>query len=163
MIHPQAQQLIEAAIAQSVIISTAESCTGGMIAAALTDVAGSSAAFDRGFVTYSNEAKAEMLGVPLEHTQGPPGAVSALVAQEMVAGALARSAANLAVAVTGIAGPGGGSEEKPVGLVYVAVQREGSSANVRECRFAESHGATTREAIRQATVDTALEMMLAAL
>ena len=154
------QRVITRAIASGTMIATAESCTGGMIAAALTSVAGSSAAFDRAFITYSNEAKAEMLGVPLKHTKDP-GAVSGLVAQEMVAGALQNSAANLAVAVTGIAGPSGGSAQKPVGLVYIGVQRSNGKANVRECRFAESHNATTRHAIRKATVTTALEMLLA--
>lgn len=143
------------------MVATAESCTGGMIGAALTDVAGSSAVVDRGFITYSNEAKAEMLGVPLEHTQNP-GAVSALVAEEMVAGALKNSNAQLAVAVTGIAGPGGGSDAKPVGLVFIAVQREGQTVVVEECRFADQ-GAVTRADVRRMTVEKALDMLLAAL
>jgi len=154
-----AKTVIDKAIASSHMLATAESCTGGMIAAALTGIAGSSAAFDRGFVTYSNEAKAEMLGVPFEHTIDP-GAVSDLVAREMVAGALANSNANLAVAVTGIAGPGGGTDTKPVGLVYIAVQKSGGNINLLECKFGHSHGATSREHIRNLTVQTALEMLL---
>ena len=159
----KAQELIDKAITQGVVIATAESCTGGMIAAALTDITGSSAAFDRGFVTYSNEAKFDLLGVPLENTQGPPGAVSEMVARLMAEGAMARSQADLTCSVTGIAGPGGGSAEKPVGLVYFGVKQKGRDAIVRECRFAESHSATTRKAIREATVEVALDMMLAAL
>lgn len=154
-----AQTVVEEAIASGHMLATAESCTGGLIAAALTDIAGSSAAFDRGFVTYSNEAKAELLGVPIKHTKDP-GAVSELVALEMVAGALARSNANLAVAVTGIAGPGGGTEEKPVGLVYIAVQKQDQKAKVSECKFATSHGAKSRKEVRDLTVQTALEMLL---
>jgi nicotinamide-nucleotide amidase len=100
-------------------IATAESCTGGLIAAALTDIAGSSAVVDRGFVTYSNAAKQEMLGVKLE-TLNAFGAVSQEVALEMGHGAVQRSNAQLAVAVTGVAGPDGGSIEKPVGLVHIA-------------------------------------------
>ena len=155
-----AKSVIEAAIEKGVMISTAESCTGGMIAAALTDIAGSSAAFDRGVVTYSNEAKAEMLGVPLEHTVDP-GAVSALVAEEMVIGALTHSNADFAVAVTGIAGPGGGSTQKPIGLVYIAVGTGGKATEVKECRFADTHQCTTRSGIRVATTETALNMLLA--
>ncbi len=100
-------------------MATAESCTGGLIAGAITDVAGSSAWFDRGFVTYSNAAKVEMLGVRPE-TLAALGAVSEATAREMAAGALARSGADIAVAVTGVAGPAGGTPEKPVGLVCFA-------------------------------------------
>ncbi|MEL7228640.1 MAG: CinA family protein [Pseudomonadota bacterium] len=156
-----AEEVIVAAKGAGVMIATAESCTGGMIGAALTDVAGSSAVVDRGFITYSNEAKAQMLGVPLAHTQDP-GAVSALVAREMVAGALSRSNAQLAVAVTGIAGPGGGSEAKPVGLVFLAVQRAGTKARIEECHFADL-GAVTRADVRRMTVEKALNMLLEAL
>ncbi len=153
-----AKSVIESGLAKSGIIATAESCTGGLVAAALTDIAGSSAVFDRGFVTYSNEAKAEMLGVP-EGLIAEHGAVSAPVAAAMATGALNNSKANLAVSVTGIAGPTGGSAEKPVGLVYIAVQREGAAAHVSKCLFAEE-GHTGRSAIRQATVIRALEMLL---
>ena len=100
-------------------LATAESCTGGLIAGCLTEIAGSSAVVDRGYVVYDNRAKVEMLGVR-EATLAADGAVSEATAREMVEGALARSGCGLAVAVTGIAGPGGGSEAKPVGLVHIA-------------------------------------------
>jgi len=156
-----AAEVLEAAKAKGVMIATAESCTGGLIAAALTEVAGSSAVVDRGFVTYSNEAKAAMLGVApdliLKH-----GAVSAQVATAMVHGALTHSKAGLAVAVTGIAGPGGGSDTKPVGLVYVAAGRSFYDVEVQEYRFAKED-ITERSAIRNRTVEVALEMLLAQL
>jgi nicotinamide-nucleotide amidase len=134
-------------------IATAESCTGGMIAAAITDVAGSSDVFDRGFVTYSNEAKTELIGVPADLI-AHHGAVSVHVAREMAARALAHSRADVAVAVTGIAGPGGGSEAKPVGLVYLAVARRGGDPAIERHQF---HG--DRAAIRAATVERAMEML----
>ena len=138
-------------------IATAESCTGGMIAAALTDIGGSSDVFERGFVTYSNEAKTELIGVPTDLI-AHHGAVSVHVAREMALGALKRSRADVAVAVTGIAGPGGGSEAKPVGLVYLAVARKGSDPAIERHLF---HG--DRAAIRQATVERALEMLAEAI
>ncbi len=111
--------LLQAARAAGLTVATAESCTGGMVAAALTDIAGSSDVFERGFVTYSNDAKAELLGVdPALTGPGGPGAVSEPVARAMAEGALRRSRADVAVSVTGIAGPGGGSAGKPVGLVH---------------------------------------------
>ena len=111
--------LLQAARAGGLTVATAESCTGGMVAAALTDIAGSSDVFERGFVTYSNAAKADLLGVdPALTGPGGPGAVSEPVARAMAAGALRRSRADIAVSVTGIAGPGGGSAGKPVGLVH---------------------------------------------
>jgi len=134
-------------------IVTAESCTGGMIAAAITDIAGSSDVFDRGFVTYSNEAKTQQIGVPADLI-AHHGAVSVHVAREMTVGALKHSAADVAVAVTGIAGPGGGSEAKPVGLVYLAVARRGSDPAIERHQF---HG--DRAAIRQAALERALEML----
>lgn len=136
-------------------IVTAESCTGGLIAAALTDIAGSSDVFDRGYVSYSNQAKFDMLGVPLALTNGAPGAVSKLVAQKMVEGALEKSGAGIAVAVTGIAGPGGGSVSKPVGLVFVAVKNRGHETMVKECRF----GDIGRDNVRTETVKSALQML----
>ncbi|MBA4783216.1 MAG: CinA family protein [Rhizobiales bacterium] len=134
--------------------ATAESCTGGLIAAALTEIAGSSAVFDRGFVTYSNEAKADLLGVPMPLIT-THGAVSAEVASAMVEGALSRSLADIAVAVTGIAGPGGASAQKPVGLVYIAALRKGGKPVLSR----ETFGDIGRSAIRGATVLKALSMM----
>lgn len=134
-------------------IATAESCTGGMIAAALTDIAGSSDVFERGFVTYSNAAKTEQIGVPADLI-AHHGAVSVHVAREMARGALQHSAADVSVAVTGIAGPGGGSEAKPVGLVYLAAARRGLDPVIERHQF---HG--NRADIRQAAVERALEML----
>jgi nicotinamide-nucleotide amidase len=121
----QASALLERLKAAELMVATAESCTGGMIAAALTDVAGSSAVVDRGFVTYSNEAKTDMLAVPADLI-ATHGAVSEPVARAMAEGALARSNADIAVSVTGIAGPDGGSEDKPVGTVHFGCARKGS-------------------------------------
>lgn len=134
-------------------IATAESCTGGMVAAALTDVAGSSDVFDRGFVTYSNAAKVEMLGV-LPETLAEHGAVSEPVAREMAEGALARSGAGLAVAITGIAGPGG-SEFKPEGRVCFAVARVGEPVRVETVEF----GALGRTKVRKAAAEHALHLL----
>ncbi len=132
-------------------IATAESCTGGLIAGAITDVAGSSAWFDRGFVTYSNEAKIAMLGVRAD-TLAAHGAVSEATAREMAAGALARSGSDVAVAVTGIAGPAGGSPEKPVGMVCFGWARRGGPVET-----AVRHFDGDRAAIRASTVAVALE------
>ena len=138
------------------MVATAESCTGGMIAAAITDIAGSSAVLDRGFVTYSNEAKREMIGVSAA-TLDAHGAVSKQTAIEMAEGALQRSRASYAVSVTGIAGPDGGSAEKPVGLVHMAMARKVGATEHRELRL---HG-LDRAAVRQATVTEALTILLA--
>jgi nicotinamide-nucleotide amidase len=152
-----AAAIVEKYAAASLTIATAESCTGGMVAAALTDVAGSSAVFDRGFVTYSNDAKIAMLGVA-EATLACHGAVSEEVAREMAEGARGRSGVDVAVSITGIAGPGGGSDEKPVGLVHFACA--GPAATVhREERF----GDLGRAAIRLASTRIALEMLRDAL
>ncbi len=137
-------------------IATAESCTGGLIAAALTEIAGSSDVMDRGFVTYSNEAKMAMLGV-MSETLKAYGAVSKETALEMATGALANSNADIAIAVTGVAGPGGGSVQKPVGLVHIAVATEVGAVH-HECRF----GDVSREAVRLETVRFALQMVLKA-
>lgn len=152
-----ASALLEACEAHGTMIATAESCTGGMIIAALTDIAGSSAVVDRGFITYSNEAKMEMLGVS-EATLKAHGAVSRETALEMAAGALAHSRAGLALAVTGVAGPGGGSAEKPVGLVWFGVARKGMPLEA-EFRLFEDKG---RDFIRRETVRTALGLGLRA-
>jgi len=138
---------------QGLTLVTAESCTGGLIAGLLTEFPGSSDVVERGFVTYSNDAKREILGVPAT-TLASHGAVSPETAEAMAQGALAASRADLAIAVTGIAGPGGGSEEKPVGLVYVAVAWRGGGAADAECRF----GDIGRAEIRTATVRTALAL-----
>ena len=158
MISQLAQQVIELGTQKDIQVATAESCTGGLISGALTEISGSSSVVDRGFVTYSNEAKNELLNVPME-TINSKGAVSATVARAMVAGALANSQAQVAVAVTGVAGPTGGTAEKPVGLVYIAVQSLDGLANIKECRFADE-GASTRAQVRQFTVEIALEMLL---
>ncbi len=134
-------------------VVTAESCTGGLVAAALTAIAGSSDVVERGFVTYANEAKREMLGVPWDALLGH-GAVSEPVARAMAAGALSHSQANIAVSVTGVAGPGGGSDEKPVGLVHLAAVRAGHEP------IAERHVFPgDRDAIRRVAVLTALAML----
>ena len=135
-------------------IATAESCTGGMIAAACTSLAGSSDWFERGFVTYSNEAKVEMLGVP-PALLAAHGAVSAEVAAAMAEGALSYSRAAFAVSVTGIAGPGGGSAAKPVGTVWIAVAARDEKAMAT---LLQASG--DREAIRAASVARALELLL---
>lgn len=118
-----ARSLLHTLKQAGLMVTTAESCTGGLIAATLTEVAGSSAVVDRGFVTYSNEAKSEMLGVPMALIDAN-GAVSEHVARAMAEGALARSRADIAVSVTGIAGPGGGTADKPVGTVHFACARK---------------------------------------
>ena len=150
----QATQLLAAARAKGLKIATAESCTGGLIAGLLTEIAGSSDVFERGFVTYSNRAKEEMLGVPAAMLR-QHGAVSQGVARAMAEGAIRQSGAQLAVAVTGIAGPGGGSDEKPVGLVHIAAGRAGAATLHRECRF----GDIGRSEVRLKTVAAALALL----
>ena len=149
-------ELLDLAKKSGVMIATAESCTGGMIAAALTDIAGSSAVFDRGFVTYSNAAKQDMLGVRAE-TLDAHGAVSEEVAREMAEGARARSRAGLAVSVTGIAGPGG-SEHKPEGRVCFGLAQEGRTTLCETVEF----GAIGRAGVRAASRDHALRLLAAA-
>lgn len=149
-----ARRVVEAAVARGLLIAVAESCTGGLVAGALTAIAGSSAVLDRGFVTYSNAAKSEMLGVPADLIE-THGAVSEPVACAMTEGAVSRSGATISVAITGIAGPGGGSDEKPVGLVHFAAS--GPSGLVHaEHRF----GDIGREAIRLESVRVALRLLL---
>jgi nicotinamide-nucleotide amidase len=138
------------------MLVTAESCTGGWVAQAVTSVAGSSEWFERGFVTYSNAAKQELLGV-MQSTLKKHGAVSEETAREMAQGALARSKGTLALAVTGVAGPGGGSREKPVGLVCFAW------AGKRETRAETKHFSGDRESVRRQSVIHALEGVLKAL
>ncbi|XBQ15774.1 MAG: CinA family protein [Oceanicaulis sp.] len=156
--HARAQSVLVLAKNAGVMLATAESCTGGLVAAALTEIAGSSAVVDRGFVTYSNDAKAELLGVPagLIDTHG---AVSEPVARAMAEGALARSRAQLAVSITGVAGPGGGTAEKPVGLVWFALAETGLPTQaVRRC-----FGDVGRSKVRQMSVATALSLFERAL
>jgi nicotinamide-nucleotide amidase len=138
-----------------VTLATAESCTGGLLAALITTVPGSSDVFERGFVTYSNAAKAECLGVS-EQILETFGAVSEETARAMAAGALAHSAASITLSVTGIAGPGGGSPEKPVGLVYFALARKSGGVIAVEKRY----GDLGREAVRFAAVATAMDLLI---
>jgi nicotinamide-nucleotide amidase len=151
-----AADLVEKARRTGTVIATAESCTGGMVAAAITDIPGSSHAFDRGFVTYSNGSKSAMLGVS-PATLDAHGAVSEDVAREMAAGALARSEASLAVSITGIAGPGG-SHHKPEGRVCFGLAG-GGGVTSQTVEF----GALGRDQVRAAARDHALQLLLAAL
>ena len=149
---PITLQLAERLIELRWMLASAESCTGGMIASRCTDLPGSSAWFDRGFVTYSNHAKSQMLGVP-EPLIASCGAVSEPVAKAMALGAVYRSVSRVSIAVTGVAGPGGGSTEKPVGTVWLAWCIDGCVDT--ECQ----HFSGNREQIRQATAQYALEGM----
>jgi len=153
-IEAKARHIIARFAPRGWTVATAESCTGGLIAGALTEIAGSSAVVDRGFVTYSNQAKMDMLGVT-DGTLASFGAVSRETALEMVDGALLRSQAVCSVAVTGVAGPGGGSAEKPVGLVHLAARRRGGPVLHREMRY----GDIGRSEVRLATIRTALAML----
>ncbi len=149
----RAEKLLEDARARGLKIATAESCTGGLVAGLLTEIPGSSDVVERGFVTYSNRAKEELLGVPYAVLEAY-GAVSEQTARDMAQGALKQSRADLAVAVTGIAGPGGGSKDKPVGLVHFAAAR-GSKVIHRECHF----GDIGRGEVRLKSVEVALELL----
>ena len=140
--------------AKNLKLATAESCTGGMISAAFTDLSGSSDIFDRGFVTYSNEAKMAMLGV-LPATLEAHGAVSEQTAGQMCEGALKNSLADVTIAVTGIAGPSGGSTDKPVGLVYIGLAKKGADTRVFKHIFAGD-----RQAVRQQTVEQAITHLM---
>ena len=150
----QAKQFLDGACAQGLRVVTAESCTGGLIAGLLTEIPGSSDVMERGFVTYSNEAKEDLLGVPGDLI-AQYGAVSETVAHAMAQGALQHSLAHLAVAVTGIAGPGGGTVEKPVGLVYVAALRLERAPLVKELRL----GDIGRSEVRSRTVAEAMALL----
>jgi nicotinamide-nucleotide amidase len=153
---PMARALVHKCAARGLTIATAESCTGGLIAGVLTEIPGSSEVVDRGFVTYSNKAKIELLDVPAPILNDPAiGAVSEQTARAMAQGAMQRSHAHIVVAVTGIAGPGGGSPHKPVGLVHFAAWRRGGEMIHREHRF----GYIGRSEVRLATVREALEML----
>lgn len=152
----KAGEVLVACGANNLKLATAESCTGGMVAAALTDIAGSSDVVERGFVTYSNAAKIEMLGVPAQMILAH-GAVSPEVAEAMVLGALAHAPVDLAVSITGIAGPGGATVTKPVGLVYFGVARRHGA-----CRTERHVYAGDRATIRRDAALHALELLLAA-
>lgn len=150
----QARDLLDDLRRQGLKLVTAESCTGGLIAAVLTEIPGSSDVLERGFVTYSNDAKIEAIGVPRALIE-KFGAVSREVAVAMAKGALAHSKADIAISVTGVAGPGGGTDDKPVGLVYLSALRRGQDGVTEECRF----GVTSRSAIRIASVGEALGLI----
>ena len=149
----QAEALLAAYRRAGLTVATAESCTGGLVAGCLTEIAGSSDVFECGLVSYSNAAKTELLGVPAELI-AKQGAVSAAVAEAMARGALAGSKADATVALTGVAGPGGGTAEKPVGLVHLCAMRRGGAAQPRREIFAGD-----RAAVRLKSVAVALEML----
>lgn len=149
-----ATALLDLCKARKLMVATAESCTGGLVAGALTDIAGSSAVVDRGFVTYTNEAKQQMLGVQAE-TLNRFGAVSRETAEAMARGALGHANAEIVVSITGIAGPGGGSADKPVGLVHFAAASRGGRLIHRERRF----GDIGRAEVRRLSVLEALAML----
>ena len=152
-LEQRAAALLEQCRSQGIKIATAESCTGGMLAALLTSIPGSSDVFDCSFVTYSNEAKKRMLGVSHELI-AEQGAVSRECALAMAHGAILESGATLAVSITGVAGPGGGSAAKPVGLVHLACARRNGATLHREKRF----GDIGRAGVRDASVEVALEL-----
>jgi len=155
-IQALAQQAGQALLGAGLRAVTAESCTGGGIASALTDVPGSSGWFERGYVTYSNSAKQQDLGVAAQLI-ADHGAVSKPVVEQMASGALRASGADVAVAVSGIAGPDGGSEDKPVGLVWLAVARRGGATHAKRCLFPGA-----RAEVRRAAVAEALRLITAA-
>jgi nicotinamide-nucleotide amidase len=152
-VRAAASAVLDACRARGLKVATAESCTGGLVAGALTEIAGSSDVFDRGFVTYSNDAKQQMLGVPAGTLQ-EHGAVSQKTAEAMARGALGRANADLVVAITGIAGPGGGVPDKPVGLVHFAAASR-SALNTVEMRY----GDLGRGEVRHQSVLQALMML----
>lgn len=154
MLSEKTEKLLDICRARNLKIATAESCTGGMISAALTEIAGSSDVFDRAFVTYSNEAKAELLAVPMDLIE-QKGAVSQEVAIAMAEGAIENSNADLSVSVTGIAGPGGGTDDKPVGLVHIASSYNGATTLDYKYLFEGS-----RSEIRKQAVDKAIDLLI---
>jgi len=150
-----AKALLDEARSKKLTIATAESCTGGLIAAALTEIPGASDVVECGFVVYSNKSKAKLLGVKLT-TIVHHGAVSEEVARAMAEGALKHSTAQMAVSCTGVAGPSGGTRDKPVGLVHIAAARMNETTLSEECRF----GDLGRSEIRMRSVETALKLLL---
>jgi nicotinamide-nucleotide amidase len=153
-LRTRANAVLDACRARKLMVATAESCTGGLVAACLTEIAGSSDVFERGFVTYTNAAKQDMLGVPADILERH-GAVSAETARAMAHGALKHARAQISVAITGIAGPGGGSAEKPVGLVHLAAEAENGRSLHRERRYGGG-----RANVRHHSALDALEMLL---
>lgn len=153
-LRARTEEVLEAFRARGWTLATAESCTGGLVAGALTAIAGSSDVVDRGFVTYSNAAKMAMLGVE-SATLNTYGAVSEQTARQMAQGACRAAGVDAAVSITGIAGPGGGSDQKPVGLVHFACARRDGKIMHREKRF----GDIGRDAVRHASVLVALDML----
>lgn len=153
-INSSIEQLASLALKRNRLLATAESCTGGLIAAACTELSGSSAWFDRGFVTYSNSAKLQMLGVSAGILESC-GAVSKATVIAMAEGACSRSMANIAVSVSGVAGPTGGSEDKPVGTVWIACAGEGFSTVAQHHMFSGD-----RQTVRKQTVDHAVHLMI---
>jgi nicotinamide-nucleotide amidase len=151
----KATRIIEQCKAKGLMIATAESCTGGLVAGLLTEISGSSTVVDRGFVTYSNAAKHDMLGVP-QASLDQYGAVSEPVAKAMAQGSLTHSRATISVAITGVAGPTGGSADKPVGLVHFASARRGEEVRPDEKRF----GDLGRTEVRRAAINCALDLIL---
>ncbi|MDP4025072.1 CinA family protein [Methylobacterium sp. NEAU 140] len=154
----RAEALVAAYAAAGLTVVTAESCTGGLVAGLLTAVPGSSAVVERGFVTYSNAAKAEAIGVD-PALIAAHGAVSEPVARAMASGALAASRADVAVAITGVAGPGGGSADKPVGLVHFGLARRGGGPHADTRHLERRYGDLGRGAIRRAAVADALGLL----
>ncbi|WP_201836957.1 CinA family protein [Microvirga zambiensis] len=154
----RAAALLDAYKAKGLKIATAESCTGGLVAALLTEISGSSAVVERGFVTYSNEAKTELIGVPADLIAAH-GAVSESVARAMAEGALSQSLADVTVGITGVAGPTGGTATKPVGLVHFGLARKGAATVHLERRY----GDLGRETIRRRAVEDALSLLEQAL
>lgn len=156
-LYAAAKALLDDLQRHELLVVTAESCTGGLLSGLLTEIPGASGMVERGFVTYSNASKTELLGVPADLIDRH-GAVSAEVAQAMANGALRRTPVHIALSITGIAGPDGGSAEKPVGLVYIAVAARGETTRVRECRF----GNIDRRDVRLASLREAIELMASA-
>jgi nicotinamide-nucleotide amidase len=156
-----ATAVLDACRARGLKVATAESCTGGLVAAALTDIAGSSDVVDRGFVTYSNQAKEQMLGVSASILKDY-GAVSRQTAEAMARGALGKAEADIVVAVTGIAGPGGGSADKPVGLVHFAAASRNGAFTHREIRYGDIGRAEVREKSALQALAMLVDMLAAA-
>ena len=158
LLYAKAREIITRAQKMNLTLATAESCTGGMVSASLTEIPGASSVFERGFITYSNQSKSQMLGVS-EETLEKYGAVSAQTAREMALGVLNNSQVDCAISITGIAGPGGGTIEKPVGLVFFGYVKRNQPINFLEKKF----GLNSREMIRMEATKQALDLLCALL